>query len=215
MVFAVLGLGSNKSWGGLEPLELLSHACFRLEKLFVSDFRVSSVYISKAMYLEDQADFHNMCVSGFTNLSAAELLRKIHQIESSLGRERENETRNGPRSIDIDIELYGTEKIDFCDSKDKMKNLQIPHPRLQERAFVLLPLLDVLPKDSDILNALQIRGWLSEIRKKDEHDGKSGRVKKLLCPADFEAMIKKAGENDGRLAGSDRFGSADFCSGKI
>jgi len=156
-----------------------------------------------------------MCVSGFTNLSAAELLRKIHQIESSFGRERENETRNGPRSIDIDIELYGTEKIDFCDSKDKMKNLQIPHPRLQERAFVLLPLLDVLPKDSDILNALQIRGWLSEIRKKDEHDGKSGQVKKLLCPSDFEAMIKKAGENDGRLAGSHRFGSADFGSGKI
>ncbi len=212
MVFAVLGLGSNKSWGGLEPLELLSFACFRLKKLFVSDFRVSSIYISKAMYLEDQADFHNMCVAGFTNLSAAELLQKIHVIESSLGRNRENETRNGPRSIDIDIELYGTEKIDFVDSKDKMKNLQVPHPRLQERAFVLLPLLDVLPKDSDILSKFQILEWLSQIKKKDEQEGKTEQVKKLLSSSDFEAMIKKAGENDGRLAGSDRFISADFGS---
>ncbi len=212
MVFVVLGLGSNKSWGGLEPLELLSFACFRLENLFVSDFRVSSVYISKAMYLEEQADFHNMCVSGFTSLSAAELLQKIHGIESSLGRERENETRNGPRSIDIDIELYGTEKIDFLDTKDKMKNLQVPHPRLQERAFVLLPLLDVLPKDSDILNKFQILDWLSQIKKKDEQEEKTEQVKKLLYSSDFEAMIKKAGENDGRLAGSDRFISADFCS---
>lgn len=211
MVFAVLGLGSNKSWGGLEPLELLSFACFRLENLFVSDFRVSSVYISKAMYLEEQADFHNMCVSGFTSISAAELLQKIHGIESSLGRERENETRNGPRSIDIDIELYGTEKIDFLDTKDKMKNLQVPHPRLQERAFVLLPLLDVLPKDSDILNKFQILDWLSQIKKKDEQEEKTEQVKKLLYSSDFESMIKKAGENDGRLAGSDRFISADFC----
>lgn len=212
MVFAVLGLGSNKSWGGLKPLELLSFACFRLKKLFVSDIRVSSIYISKAMYLEDQADFHNMCVSGFTNLSAAELLQKIHEIESFLGRDRENETRNGPRSIDIDIELYGTEKIDFLDSKDKMKNLQVPHPRLQERAFVLLPLLDVLPKDSDILNKFQILEWLSQIKKKDEQEGKKEQVKKLLSSFEFEAMIKKAGENDGRLAGSDRFISADFGS---
>ena len=212
MVFAVLGLGSNKSWGGLEPLALLSFACFRLKKLFVSDFRVSSVYISKAMYLEDQADFHNMCVSGFTSLSSAELLQKIHGIESFLGRKRENETRNGPRSIDIDIELYGTEKIDLFDSKDKMKNLQVPHPRLQERAFVLLPLLDVLPKDSDILSKFQILEWLSQIKKKDEQKGKTEQVKKLLSSSDFEAMIKKAGENDGRLAGSDRFISADFSS---
>ncbi len=190
MTFAVLGLGSNKSWGGHEPLELLAFACAKLKKFFVSNFSVSCVYLSKAMYVENQPDFHNMCVSGFTEFSAAELLQKIHEVEASLGRDRKKETRNGPRPIDIDIELYGNERIDFYDSDDNMKNLQIPHPRLQERAFVLLPLLDILPEDSDILNKVQVLEWLSKISEKNGYE-KDETAKKLVDSADFWAIVKK------------------------
>ena len=192
MTFAVLGLGSNKSWGGHEPLELLAFACSRLKNFFVSNFSVSCVYLSKAMYVENQSDFHNMCVSGFTDFSAAELLQKIHETEAALGRDRKKEIRNGPRSIDIDIELYGNERIDFYDSDDNMKNLQIPHPRLHERTFVLLPLLDILPEDSDILDKVQVLEWLSEISEKNGCE-KCGIVKKLVDSADFKAIVKKNG----------------------
>lgn len=102
------------------------------------------------MYVADQDDFYNMAVSGRTELSVHELLSKIHEIEAELGRDRKNEIRNGPRSIDIDIELFGNEEIHFSDSSDPMKNLEVPHPRIYERAFVLIPLLEVLPPDADI-----------------------------------------------------------------
>lgn len=165
MTFTVLGLGSNRSFGDLNPLELLASACAKLKPLFSSGFCVSSVYLSKAMYVENQDDFHNMCVCGFTELSAFELLAKIHGIESSLGRNREKEIRNGPRSIDIDIELFGNEKIDYVDKSDKMKNLEIPHPRLSERAFVLLPLLElfeVSPEIAEIYEREKFENFVKE-----------------------------------------------------
>ncbi|MBR4321644.1 2-amino-4-hydroxy-6-hydroxymethyldihydropteridine diphosphokinase [Treponema sp.] len=148
-MFVILGLGSNKSFASLDSLQLLKRACDLLEPLF-SDFCVSSVYRTKPMYVTDQADFYNMAVSGHTALSAQVLLSKIHEIEAELGRDRKTEIRNGPRSIDIDIELFGKEEIHFSDPSDPMKNLEIPHPRILERAFVLIPLLEVLPPDADI-----------------------------------------------------------------
>ena len=148
-MFTVLGLGSNKSFASFDSLQLLSRACDLLEPFF-SDFTFSSVYRTKPMYVTDQDDFYNMAVSGRTELSAHELLSKIHEIEAELGRNRESEIRNGPRSIDIDIELFGNEEIHFSDPCDPMKNLEIPHPRISERAFVLIPLLEVLPPDADI-----------------------------------------------------------------
>lgn len=198
MTFAVLGLGSNKSFGALSPLELLARACAMLKKLFFSDFCVSSVYVSKAMYVENQADFHNMCVCGKTELSAAALLSGIHKIESFLGRDRGKEFRNGPRSIDIDIELFGNEKIDYTDPDDKMKNLQIPHPRLGERAFVLLPLvelLEILPETSEIKNSGEFKESLLKT-------GGQG-VKKILDASGFESLMSKefgAGTENGRAS---------------
>uniref|UniRef100_UPI00388FFE0C 2-amino-4-hydroxy-6- hydroxymethyldihydropteridine diphosphokinase n=1 Tax=Treponema sp. TaxID=166 RepID=UPI00388FFE0C len=119
-------------------------------KQFFSDFRVSSVYRTKPMYVENQPDFYNMAVSGDTELSPHDLLSKIHEIEAKFGRNRDYEIRNGERSLDIDIELYGNEEIHFIDKENQMNNLEIPHPRISERAFVLIPLLEVFPKDADI-----------------------------------------------------------------
>ena len=91
------------------------------------------------MYVVDQEDFYNMALVGLLDdgICARALLEKIHEIEAAFGRAREKEIRFGPRSLDIDIEFFGRQKILEPD-------LQIPHPRLKERAFVLTPLLEVL-----------------------------------------------------------------------
>lgn len=187
-MFTVLGLGSNKSFASLDSLHLLAKACDFLEPL-LSDFRFSSVYRTKPMYVTDQSDFYNMAVSGQTELSAHELLSKIHEIEAKFGRDRKSEIRNGPRSIDIDIELFGNEEIHFSDSSDPMKNLEVPHPRLSERAFVLIPLLEVLPSNADI-QSRDFEKSLAQI-------GNQG-AEKFLDAAEFAKIIAEMGNQYGR-----------------
>lgn len=138
MNIVALGLGSNKKFSGLRPEEILGGAVFELSKI-LRGVEISSVYRTKAMYVLDQDDFYNMAMAGFLDegISARDLLEKIHEIEASFGRDREKEIRFGPRPLDIDIEFFGNQKISEPD-------LQIPHPRLKERAFVLIPLLEVL-----------------------------------------------------------------------
>lgn len=148
-MFVVLGLGSNRGFGSFDSVHLLARASFLLSGV-LSNFRSSSVYRTKPMYFENQDDFLNMAVSGDWDGSPHELLSRIHEIESLLGRDRGSEIKNGPRAIDIDIELFGGEEISFHDPENPMNNLEIPHPRLSERAFVLIPLLEVLPENADI-----------------------------------------------------------------
>ena len=137
MNIVALGLGSNKRFSGLRPEEILGGAVFELSKI-LRGVEISSVYRTKAMYVLDQDDFYNMALAGFLDegISARDLLEKIHEIEASFGRDREKEIRFGPRPLDIDIEFFGNQKISEPD-------LQIPHPRLKERAFVLIPLLEI------------------------------------------------------------------------
>lgn len=152
--YVVLGLGSNKSFGGDSCVELLRKACRQLSPLF-SNFDLSSVYRTKPMYFDEQEMFYNMVFCGFldSSLDSYELLSKIHEIEASLGRDRSREIRNGPRSVDVDIEIFGNVVMSEPD-------LMIPHPRIRERAFVLVPLKEVLDRSgknmkddvSDFLN---------------------------------------------------------------
>ncbi|MDD5748752.1 MAG: 2-amino-4-hydroxy-6-hydroxymethyldihydropteridine diphosphokinase [Actinomycetota bacterium] len=102
----------------------------------VNIIAVSSVYRSEPVDYVDQPDFLNAVVELETSLSARELLNLAQEIERSSGRKRE--IRYGPRSLDIDIILYGDEEI-------KEPDLVIPHPKLRERGFVLKPLLEVAP----------------------------------------------------------------------
>lgn len=171
MIDVVLGVGSNKSWNGMNSLCLLKKACEVLKGL-LSEFTVSSVYRTKPMYLENQDDFYNMAVRGKIDdsYSPFDLLEKIHVIESCLGRNRELEVRNGPRSIDIDIEFFGTQTVDT-------KTLQIPHPRHKERAFVLVPLLEILKENADFIKREDFSSCLEKIG--------SGGVEKFLSAQDF------------------------------
>ncbi len=140
MTAVALGLGSNKTFSNLRPQEILGGAVFELSKIF-RGVEISSVYRTKAMYVSDQDDFYNMALVGFLDegITARALLERTQAIEAAFGRDREKEIRFGPRSLDIDIELFGEKEILESD-------LQIPHPRLKERAFVLVPLLEVMDK---------------------------------------------------------------------
>nr|MCR5606580.1 2-amino-4-hydroxy-6-hydroxymethyldihydropteridine diphosphokinase [Treponema sp.] len=87
-------------------------------------------------YVTNQNDFYNMVICGKTELDAPSLLAEIHRVEASLGRNRDKEIRFGPRSIDIDIELFGNQVINYPD-------LEVPHIRMYERAFVLVPFIEL------------------------------------------------------------------------
>ena len=96
----------------------------------------SSIYETDPIGYEDQDLFLNMVVKISTDFSAAELLDFCLKTELKLGRKRE--IRWGPRTIDLDIVLYNQENIET-------DNLIIPHPRMHERAFVMIPLLEIEP----------------------------------------------------------------------
>jgi 2-amino-4-hydroxy-6-hydroxymethyldihydropteridine diphosphokinase len=127
-----LGLGSNVGDRLLnlnKAIELLSEKIQILKK--------SKIYISKAVGYTDQPDFYNMVLYGKTDLSPEELFNFIKDVEKNAG--RVYRFHWGPREIDIDILFYN----DLVYKSDK---LNIPHPRLHERDFVLLPLIELNPK---------------------------------------------------------------------
>ena len=98
---------------------------------------VSSVYETAPVGYTDQADFLNIVIEVRTTLDAYNLLTVCQEIEHELGRVRT--IRWGPRKVDLDILLYNNDTI-------KAENLIIPHPRMHERAFVLIPLLEIAPE---------------------------------------------------------------------
>jgi 2-amino-4-hydroxy-6-hydroxymethyldihydropteridine diphosphokinase len=100
----------------------------------INDVTIASLYETKPQYFEDQNTFLNTVLSGSTNLELQELLQFTKTIEKKVG--RVERFRNGPREIDIDILFY-----DNVVYKDE--DLEIPHPRLQEREFVLVPFSDI------------------------------------------------------------------------
>ena len=96
----------------------------------------SKIYETPPWGYKDQPAFLNMAVKCETDLDAASLLKRLKQIEVQVG--RVESFRWGPRQIDIDILFYD-------DLVFESKSLTIPHPRLHERAFVLVPLADIAP----------------------------------------------------------------------
>jgi 2-amino-4-hydroxy-6-hydroxymethyldihydropteridine diphosphokinase len=98
----------------------------------------SSDYATPPWGDEAQADFINACIEIDTSLDPHALLFTLHKIEKKFGRDRARETRWGPRTLDLDLIAYDDVKID-------KPELTLPHPRLFERAFVLVPLAEIVP----------------------------------------------------------------------
>ncbi len=97
---------------------------------------ISRLYETAAAYVLDQPDFLNLALKGHTELSPPDLLTYLKNIENKMGRQKT--IRYGPRNIDLDILFYDELILES-------QILQIPHPRLAERAFVLRPLQDIAP----------------------------------------------------------------------
>ena len=129
---ALLGLGSNLG----DRLAHLQHAVDRLAATpGIAVVAVSRVYETEPIG-PDQPDYLNAVVALDTELTARALLEVAQRLEADAQRVRRE--RWGPRTLDVDVLLVGDEQVDEPD-------LEIPHPRLHERAFVRIPLADVAP----------------------------------------------------------------------
>jgi 2-amino-4-hydroxy-6-hydroxymethyldihydropteridine diphosphokinase len=137
----LLGLGCNVG-DRVETLTAAVYALDDVDGLVVED--VSAVYETDPWPPPDdprsvhQEPFHNLVVRAVTSLDPHGLLAETQLIEGAFGRDRSTEVRWGPRTLDIDLLLFGDRVVGTPD-------LVIPHPRLAERAFVLVPLLEVFP----------------------------------------------------------------------
>lgn len=129
MTRVYLGLGTNRG----DRRANLREALARL-RAFVEVEATSSIYRSEPVGYRRQPDFWNLVVRGETTLPPAELLDRVKRTEREIG--RRPSFRNAPRVIDIDILLYGDRSV-------RMPSLEIPHPRMLERAFVLRPLAEL------------------------------------------------------------------------
>ena len=128
-----LSLGSNQG----NKLENLQKAIDLIGEKVGAIHKVSSIYKTKSWGF-DGDDFFNCCVEASTNLNPETLLKTLLEIEESLGRVRTNSNEYSGRSIDLDILLFDDEII-FS------PNLIVPHPRMLERKFVLVPLTEITP----------------------------------------------------------------------
>ena len=127
-----LSLGSNVG----DRQENLRAAIAALPGAGVDVKRVSSIYETEPVELLEQPWFLNCVVQGETTVPAVELLRALREIERRMGSKKL--IARGPRLIDIDILLYGQQTIDAPE-------LQVPHPRMHLRRFVLAPLVELAP----------------------------------------------------------------------
>ncbi|GHV66667.1 2-amino-4-hydroxy-6-hydroxymethyldihydropteridine diphosphokinase [Spirochaetia bacterium] len=136
----VLGLGSNKG----DSRSILEGAVEVLQRDVLKNLRCSNFIETEPMGLKDQRWFLNAAVAGdFSQGGPHDLLDLIHRIEATFGRDRSKERRWGERTLDIDILLFGSLIV------SEPPVLEIPHPRLRERPFALIPLLQLLPDAVD------------------------------------------------------------------
>lgn len=143
-----LSLGTNLG----EKKSNIEHA-LKLLSDKIKILKISSYYETEPVGYRDQPWFLNIVIEGETNLPPAELIVFTQSIEHEM--KRVKTIVNGPRIIDVDILLYENDKINT-------ENLIIPHPRMKERAFVMIPLSEISPnlviqgeKIRDILNNLE------------------------------------------------------------
>jgi 2-amino-4-hydroxy-6-hydroxymethyldihydropteridine diphosphokinase len=123
--------------GNVGDREANLRAALQLLREHVQVEAVSSLYETEPAYVLDQPRFLNGVLRGATRLEPMELLRALKEIEAALG--RRPGLRNGPRPVDLDILRYGDVSL-------ATPELTIPHPRIAERPFVLVPLAEIAPE---------------------------------------------------------------------
>jgi 2-amino-4-hydroxy-6-hydroxymethyldihydropteridine diphosphokinase len=178
-----LGLGSNLG----DRAAHLEEALALLGERGVEIVNRSSLYATEPVGFAPQHWFLNCAVEAATQLMPRQLLRTTQQVERDLGRRRT--VRNGPRTVDIDILLYGSNAI-------SMPDLEIPHPRIAERRFVLVPLREIAPG----LHHPTLRRTIGELLA-----GSQDRSEVRLWSG---RPAKSDGESDGESTGQTEIGTA-------
>jgi 2-amino-4-hydroxy-6-hydroxymethyldihydropteridine diphosphokinase len=131
-VTAYVGLGANLG----DPAQAVREAIARIAQLPDTTLTRQSSLYRTAPVDAGGPDYVNAVVEISTRLAAPDLLAQLQQLELAAGRERPY--RNAPRTLDLDLLFFGSGRIDSA-------RLQVPHPRIDERAFVLVPLAEIAP----------------------------------------------------------------------
>jgi len=135
MASAVIALGGNVGDVRATFKKAIAHICGMAQAALLAR---SSDYATPPWGEEHQARFVNACIEIETTLDPHALLFTLHKVERKFGRDRSKEQRWGPRSLDLDLIAYDDVTLD-------KPELALPHPRLFERAFVLIPLAEIAP----------------------------------------------------------------------
>ena len=152
-IISYIGLGSNLD----RPILQLKTGIASLQQLPDTQFLSGShFYQTVPIGFAHQPDFINAVVALKTTLSAQKLLQALQKIENTQGRIRSSE-KNAARTLDLDLLLYGENVFD-----QSTPGLIVPHPRLEVRAFVLVPLLEIAPH-LVLPNGKQVRDCLSAL----------------------------------------------------
>lgn len=159
-IVAYIALGANLG----NPRDTVQQAIGSLDRLPSTRLRqASSLYLTAPMGLPDQPDFINAVACVATRLSAPALLEALLDLEQQQGRVRS--VANAPRTLDLDILLYGDLVLDT-------PALILPHPRLHLRAFVLEPLAEIAP-DLPLPGRGSVAAWLPAVRNQ--------KIRRLPC----------------------------------
>jgi 2-amino-4-hydroxy-6-hydroxymethyldihydropteridine diphosphokinase len=190
---AYIGMGGNlASWAG-KPQATLAAAARRLESLG-RVVRRSSLYSTEPVGYAEQPRFLNAVVALETELEPGELLRSLMAIEQEFGRDRRAGIANGPRTLDLDILLLGEMEISQLD-------LEIPHPRLSERAFVLVPLNEIAPEARVPRRGKTVAQLLAHLC--ESSNGASDGVVRVGSDAWAARGARGGGEQEAATAGAD------------
>jgi 2-amino-4-hydroxy-6-hydroxymethyldihydropteridine diphosphokinase len=152
-MIAYVGIGANLG----DARANVGDALARLARLPASRLLQASSHYRSAPIDSSGDDYINAVACLDTGLDAHQLLAALHAIEQAHGRERPY--RNAPRTLDLDLLLYGDQAIDT-------PTLSVPHPRMHERAFVLAPLLEIAP-DIDIPGRGHARDFAAAVAGQD------------------------------------------------
>jgi 2-amino-4-hydroxy-6-hydroxymethyldihydropteridine diphosphokinase len=159
MPIAYIGLGANLPSPAGAPEATLAAAAERLAQLGRVIAR-SSLYSTAPVGFADQPRFLNAAVALAADLAPRALLEALLEVERGYGRDRSAGVANGPRTLDLDILLYG----DLVLSEH---GLAVPHPRLAERAFVLAPLSEIAPETRDPRSGATVKELLERISREN------------------------------------------------
>lgn len=158
MTIAVLSLGSNLG----DSQKILKDAISDIKAIDeISNFKLSPFYKTKPVGYADQNDFVNTACSFETTLEPLDLLHKMQSLEQKYKRVRL--FKNGPRTLDIDLIIYGDQVINTPE-------LTVPHPRMHERAFVLAPLMDIEPELIVKTYDTSVHSLYEQLDDKEKHD---------------------------------------------